>query len=418
MLGYEYAEDSSSSQITGHAGLLPYLDLACVLGVLSESDARIGVCGKQGWMDRHHVLSLVLLNLAGGECVEDIRILESDAGLCRVFGDAEVYGLGRRARKEMEKRFRKGRDRTFPSPTRLYEYLDEFHNEVEEAKRVVGKAFIPARNQHLEGLADVNTALLASVQRHAPRKEATLDIDATLAETTKKEALFCYDGYRAYQPITSYWAETGMAVVSEFRDGNVPAGHEMLRIVRESLAALPEGIERVRVRMDSAGYQHEVLKFCATGDGGKRDVIEFSVSNDMTTEFRKAVMEVADEEWKPLYRTQGSRQIETGQQFAEVVYVPNAIGFGKDAPVYRYLAIRELMRQTELPGMDGTQRMTGLPFATITSGGRSYRVKGIVTNRDVDGKELVRWHYERCGKSEEAHALMKTDLAGGTLPSG
>jgi hypothetical protein len=94
----------------------------------------------------------------------------------------------------------------------------------------------------------------------------------------------------------------------------------MLRIVKESLAALPDGIERVRVRMDSAGYQHEVLKFCATGDGGKRDVIEFSVSNDMTTEFRKAVMEVAEDEWKPLYRMERGRRIETGQQFAEVVY--------------------------------------------------------------------------------------------------
>ena len=31
---------------------------------------------------------------------------------------------------------------------------------------------------------------------------------------------------------------------------------------------------------------------------------------------------------------------------------------------------------------------------------------------------MIHWHYERCGKSEEAHALMKTDLAGGTLPSG
>ena len=418
MLGYEFIEDSSSSQMTGHAGLLPYLDLACVLGLLSESDARIGVCGKQGWMDRHHVLSLALLNLAGGECVEDIRILEEDAGLCRVFREAEVYGLGRGARKDMEKRFRKGRSRTLPSPTRLYEYLDEFHNEAEEARRVEGKAFIPARNQHLEGLADVNTALVASVVRHAPQTEATLDIDATLAETTKKEALFCYDGYRAYQPITSYWAETGLAVVSEFRDGNVPAGYDMLRILKESLAALPEGIKRVLVRMDSAGYQHDVLKFCATGDGGERDVIEFSVSNDMTTEFRKAVMEVAQEEWKPLHRTQGGREIETGQEWAEVVYVPNVIAFAKGAPVYRYVAIRELMKQTELPGMDGTQAQTGLPFATVTSGGRSYRVKGIVTNRDVDGEELVRWHYERCGKSEEAHALMKTDLAGGTLPSG
>ena len=418
MLGYEYVEDTSPSQMTGHAGLLPYLDLACVLGLLREADARIGVCGEQGWMERHHVLSLALLNLAGGECVEDIRILESDAGLCRVFREAEVYGLGRGARKEMEKRFRKGRSRTFPSPTRIYEYLDEFHNEHEEAKRAVGKAFIPARNRHLEGLAEVNTALLASVQQHATHKEATLDIDATLAETTKKEALFCYEGYRAYQPITTYWAEAGMAVISEFRDGNVPAGHEMLRIVKESLAALPEGIERVRVRMDSAGYRHDVLKFCATGDGGKRDVIEFTVSNDMTTEFRKAVMEVQEQDWQPLCKTQRGRLVETGQEWAEVVYVPNVIAFGKDAPVYRYLAIREIMKQTELPGMDGTQVATGLPFATITSGGRSYRVKGIVTNRDGDGAELIHWHYERCGKSEEAHALMKTDLAGGTLPSG
>ena len=418
MLGYEYVEDSSSSRMTGHAGLLPYLDLACVLGLSREVDARVGICGEQGWLDRHHVLSLILLNLAGGECVEDIRMLESDAGLCRIFREAECYGLGRGARKEMEKRFRKGRSRTFPSPTRLYEYLDEFHNSGEEAKRVEGKAFIPARNQHLEGLADVNKALLASVQRHAFHREATLDIDATLAETTKKEALFCYEGYRAYQPITSYWAETGMAVISEFRDGNVGAGHEMLRIVKESLAALPEGIERVRLRMDSAGYQHDVLRFWATGDGGKRDVIEFSVSNDMTTEFRKAVMEVDEQEWKPFYTTHRGHLVETGQEWAEVVYVPNAIAFGKDAPVYRYLAVRELMKQAELPGMDGTQAQTGLPFATITSAGRSYRVKGIVTNRDGDGAELIHWHYERCGKSEEAHALMKTDLAGGTLPSG
>lgn len=418
VLGYEYAEDSSSSQITGHAGLLPYLDLACVLGVLREVDARIGVCGKQGWMDRHHALSLALLNLAGGECVEDIRILEQDAGLCRVFREAEVYGLGRGARKEMEKRFRKGRSRTFPSPTRLYEYLDEFHAESEEAKRVPGKAFIPARNTHLTGLAEVNTALVASVQHHAPRREATLDIDATLAGTTKKEALFCYEGYRAYQPITTYWAETGMAVLSEFRDGNVPAGHEMLRILKESIACLPEGVERVRVRMDSAGYQHDVLKYCVTGDDGNRDPIEFTVSNDMTTEFRKAVMEVEEQEWKPLYRREKGRQVETGQEWAEVVYVPNAIAFGNNAPVYRYLAIRELMKQAELPGMDGTQAQTGLPFATATCSGRSYRVRGIVTNRDGYGAELIHWHYERCGKSEEAHALMKTDLAGGTLPSG
>ena len=106
MLPYEYVEDSSTAEVTGHAGLLPYIDLACVLGLAGEVDARVGVCGEQGWMDRHHVLSLIPLNLAGGECVEDIRMLEADAGLCRVFREAELYGLGRSARREMTRRFR------------------------------------------------------------------------------------------------------------------------------------------------------------------------------------------------------------------------------------------------------------------------------------------------------------------------
>ncbi|OGQ89679.1 MAG: hypothetical protein A2289_09590 [Deltaproteobacteria bacterium RIFOXYA12_FULL_58_15] len=34
------------------------------------------------------------------------------------------------------------------------------------------------------------------------------------------------------------------------------------------------------------------------------------------------------------------------------------------------------------------------------------------------GDDLIRWHRLRCGKSEEIHAVMKDDLAGGRLPSG
>jgi len=35
------------------------------------------------------VLSLVLLNLAGGDCVEDIKVIEADDGFCEVFKKAE-----------------------------------------------------------------------------------------------------------------------------------------------------------------------------------------------------------------------------------------------------------------------------------------------------------------------------------------
>lgn len=76
------------------------------------------------------------------------------------------------------------------------------------------------------------------------------------------------------------------------------------------------------------------------------------------------------------------------------------------------MAIRELMKQPNLPGMDC------LPFQTITFENTRYKLFGIVTNMDWEGSKLIHWQHERCGKSEEAHAVMKEDLAGGKLPSG
>ena len=36
---------------------------------------------------------------------------------------------------------------------------------------------------------------------------------------------------------------------------------------------------------------------------------------------------------------------------------------------------------------------------------------------DWEGEKLIHWYHKRCGKSEQAHAMMKDDLAGGKLPS-
>ena len=40
--------------------------------------------GSQGWTDSQMVLELVLLNLAGGDWVEDIKVVEADDGFCEV----------------------------------------------------------------------------------------------------------------------------------------------------------------------------------------------------------------------------------------------------------------------------------------------------------------------------------------------
>jgi hypothetical protein len=79
------------------------------------------------------------------------------------------------------------------------------------------------------------------------------------------------------------------------------------------------------------------------------------------------------------------------------------------------LAKREVMvEQQVLPGME---QQLSLPFPTMQLKGKKYKVYGIVTNMDWDGEELIHWYHKGCGKSEQAHAVMKDDLAGGKLPS-
>jgi hypothetical protein len=85
--------------------------------------------------------------------------------------------------------------------------LSAFHNGEEEQKRREGTAFIPSANDHLRGMAQVNRGLVAFLQKLSFQKTATLDQDATLAETWKETALHSYKGYKAYQPLNTWWAE-------------------------------------------------------------------------------------------------------------------------------------------------------------------------------------------------------------------
>ena len=126
--------------------------------------------------------------------------------------------------------------------------------------------------------------------------------------------------------------------------------------------------------------------------------------------------EVADDDWHVLRRRVGDHYVKTAQQYAEVCFVPNWTGHSRNSPEYRYMAIREPLRKTPLPGM-GHQLELSVPVMEMSDGGW-YKVTGVVTNRELEGNELIRHGEQRCGKGEEMHAVLKEDLAGGRLPSG
>src|SRR5271154_4559436 len=71
-----------------------------------------------------------------------------------------------------------------------------------------------------------------------PQRRSTWTLHSSRRKSAK--SLYCKH-FKAYQPLNTWWAEQGLIVHSEFRDGNVPAGHEQLRMkaMRFHLTALP-----------------------------------------------------------------------------------------------------------------------------------------------------------------------------------
>ena len=414
VLPFRYESEPTDSGMTALAGLPAYLELAIVSGLTSSIEQHLGACTlkEQGWTDTQIVMSLILLNLAGGDSVDDLRILEEDEGLTKLLRRVGFSGHPCKERREQTRRWRKAKKRAIPSPSVVLRYLAAFINPVEEAKRSMGKAFIPTPSEQLRALRQVNPDLLRFAQRKAPQTEATLEMDATIVETTRQDALFSYQGSQSFQPLSVRWAEMALAVCSEFRDGNVPAAYQNLRVLQESLAILPKGVVKIYFKSDTAAYQVDLLRYCAEGQNERFGVIEFAIGADVTEEFKKAVREVEEKDWHSLEREVKGEKKDTGQEWAEVCFVPTWAGWSKKGPSYRFLAIRELLTQKELPGMEAQ-----LPFPTLNWGEKKYKLFGLVTNRDLAGDQLIWWSRERCGKGEEMHAIMKHDLAGGHLPS-
>jgi hypothetical protein len=81
VLAFKYETEKKTTGMTALGGLPAYLGLAQVIGLSKSIQKHLKLrAGGQGWTDTQMVLALVLLNLAGGDCVEDIKVIEADEG--------------------------------------------------------------------------------------------------------------------------------------------------------------------------------------------------------------------------------------------------------------------------------------------------------------------------------------------------
>jgi hypothetical protein len=114
LLPFQYSQEKNESNLTSFGGLPLYLEMAIASGLSTTLALQMNT-KQQGWTDVQIILSLILLNLAGGDCVEDIERLEADEGLSLLLSKIATHGMKRKERRAYEKRFRKEMKRAFPS---------------------------------------------------------------------------------------------------------------------------------------------------------------------------------------------------------------------------------------------------------------------------------------------------------------
>lgn len=96
-LPFKYEQEKNGLGLTALGGLPVYLDMARVMDLAGSIDRHVGVRKHgQGWTDSQVVMALILLNIAGGDCVEDLKVLEQDEGFRQVLLNCRWHGKSRK----------------------------------------------------------------------------------------------------------------------------------------------------------------------------------------------------------------------------------------------------------------------------------------------------------------------------------
>jgi DDE family transposase len=362
-----------TDQVTPHAGSALLIEVLRRSGVVAAAERHLPAKrSTKGLRQGELVEAFIVLSALGGECLDDFDQVRRDRGLAALLG----YDL--------------------PAASTARQRLDQFHDPTAVAGRPTQGSFIPPESAGLAGLrAVVEHSVRTYCAAIQPGPAVTLDVDAHLVEASKHSALRTYEGFRGYQPLLVSWAETGLVVADEFRDGNVPASERIRELVDQAFAALPhrpvDDPWQVSVRSDSAAYEQ------ATLDHWHQQHWRFAVSADMSKALQREIVALPPEAWS-VYAQEERGII---REWAEVAYVPSRKTEKKDAPLYRYLAIRVRTPQGVLFGDGDTVKH----FAVVTN------------DWTTDGQALLLWQRGKAGTIEHVNHVLKNELAAGVYPS-
>ena len=370
-LAFELDQEVGLGAVTAHGGVPALIEHFRSSGAAASVDGSVPYKRrKRGLSTSQMCESLLALWACGGEPCEDLDRLRGRDGLELLLG----HGL--------------------PAAQTARDFLSCFE---EPDLPLLGgrRSAVREEGQGLRALARASAAVVADLQARAPQAVATIDLDATIVASSKRAAQPCYDGRRGYQPVVALWAEQDAIVADEFRDGNVSAQTGNRRVIERALAALPEGVERVYLRADSALYDHSLMVFL------DRRKVGFALSVPVSPGLLRRMQGLEEAAWRLEREDAGALR-----QWAVLDYLPDGALDQPEGVVrrLRYIAIRISRKQGSL-------------FAD----GEAVKHFCVVTNRDDpeggDAGDLLRWHRGKAGTVEHAHDVLANELAAAALPS-
>jgi len=278
--------EKSSQHLTSFAGLPLLCELADRAGIIRQLDSIPRLFERtRGFCISDYIMGLALTLIAGGEGLDDSRLLRGDAGL---------------------------RQLIFP---------------VLPAANSIGRFLHRFTDRSLHHLGEVATAIaLMSVKS---KQDLTLDIDSTLIESEKKAARKTYKGFVGYNPMLAWLAEPNVFLGGVFREGNASPQCHILSLLRYCRRHLPKG-GNLRLRSDSAGYRLDLMEHC------QRHGIEFAIGADLDCAVREAIDKIPENHWRLVVRGHDTFLL------AETIHAPGGSESRQDLPAYRLIVVRRV----------------------------------------------------------------------------
>lgn len=346
----------TDGDVTGVAGVALWGPMLDRLNLVDAADARrLRPIGPGGYTGGECYRTVVEVLLAGGDFLSDRSLLE---------GATEQLRGGH----------------AFPSHTTLFRFC---------AGADLGRA---------QKAAAVNRTMLARAWAMGAGPTGgviTIDPDATLVDTYgpgKEGSTFTYRGEVGLSPLIGVCGETGDVLALRARGGNAHPGRANAGFIRECAAAIPGPVrERVNlwVRVDSAGYQHDVFRAC------EQLGAVFTITASHRSNIRAAIVALATDAatvWVPAL----AAEAEKGSEIAETVIETGRTK--KDRRVLRLIVRRQR-----------TSRGDQLSFDDLDG----WRFHAIVTNLPAlfaPADEVEAHHRLRGGIPEDTIRQLKEDF--------